>query len=145
MSQEPCSYRKAPAVRLAALLLALLMGITVVGIPISLWLVAVALRRVELDAEGIRVQPGRAMKWAEVARFGIGFKSGELDPGSSSPLRTTTAHLILQDQSGRRLAVHITNYEQSRVLMEEIKQRVGHTPERLKTSFLFQRLSFPDR
>jgi hypothetical protein len=144
MTHDTTVYAKASAVRISAILMAILVGFTVVGLPVSVWLVIVALGRVELNADAIRLKPGGTMRWAEVARFGIGFKSSQPEGGSGPSQRTTTVHLLLQDVSGRRLAVHTTNYVRSRALLEEIKQRVGRAPERLRVSFPFQRLSFPE-
>ena len=142
MSPGVTIYTKASMVRISTFLLAVLVGFTVVGLPVAAWLVLVARGRVELDADGIRLRPGGAMRWADVARFGIGFRSGALSSDSASAQRVTTIHLLLRDNSGRRLAVHINNYAQSLALLDEIKRHMGRAPERLHTSFPFQRLSF---
>lgn len=139
MTREATVFVKTFAVRISTVLFAIFMGLTVVGLPVSIWLVTVALRRVELDAVGLRIKPGGEMRWAEVARFGIGFKTGQLEDSSQ---RITTVHLMLQDINGRCMTVHINNYERSGVLLEEIKRRSACVPEPLKVSFFFQRLSF---
>ena len=146
MGMEATVYTKTSAVRTSSLLLALLFGVTVVGLPVAVWLVAVARGSVSLDADGIRVTPGRgSMPWAAVRRFGIGRKSGALDPDSASPMRFTTVHLLLQDETGRTLAVHLHNYRRAPELFERIQDQVARPPEPLLVSFLLQRLSFRER
>lgn len=138
-------YPKTSSVRVSTVLLALVVGITVVGLPVSVWLLLVALGTATLDDTAIRVSPlGGTMRWSDVARFGVGFKTGQLDRGQGTPLRTRSVHLLLQDASGRQVTVHTTNYARSRALLDDIKRRVGRAPERLEVSFLLQRLSFAE-
>ena len=77
MTREATVFVKTFAVRISTVLFAIFMGLTVVGLPVSIWLVTVALRRVELDAVGLRIKPGGGMRWAGRGRGIQGDRGGD--------------------------------------------------------------------
>jgi hypothetical protein len=137
------AFRRSGAVRYSSTLLALMLAVTLVGLIPAVWILLWAWGRVEIDDAGIRYRPvGGTMDWAEVDRFGMGCKTGRIDP--DDPLGLTTYHLLLRSTAGRTLAVNPLSFAESTALLTEVKRRVGRKPEELKVSFLFQRLSFRD-
>ena len=137
----PIVYCKQRSVRIATWMFAVMVAVTVLGLPIAVWLMVVAQRRVEVDEHSIAIVPfGRRMHWKDVRRFGIGWKTGKFD--RTDTLTITTMHIILKNTQGQSMVIHASNLIEGRALLNETKLRSPVPPETLKTSFFLQRLSF---
>ena len=68
-------------VKASRMILGLLVCLTVVGLPLGLWLLAWSRARVELGPDGVRCRPGGFVRYVQVQSFGKGEREAALAPG----------------------------------------------------------------
>lgn len=142
--RSPQVYPLDRMTQVARILLALILCLTVVGIPVGLWVMLTALTRIELTEDTLRKGPvGRPLPLDRVARFGIGTKEGRIYPDPNNTLfsaQLSTSHLLLESEDGQRITLHLAQTRNADDLYRRLADRLG-PPRPLKVG-MFGRMRF---
>lgn len=131
------------------ILLGVIFCLSVIGLPIGIWLFILSARHIKVNNNFIHISPlGKQIQVKEIKRLGIGSMT-QLMPGnsalnpSSTPSHVSVLIMLLELKSGKQIRIPLANYETG--LSQEIIKVSGLKAKPLINSKLFPwKVSFRD-